>query len=372
MHEKEFPRANGKTVARKRLTQDEVDLLADYRGVKNVASQTGVPIEDIDFYWDKSSPDYSVNVKNRFYRKREGQDITEVDFSKIFAKKIKPVKVKKKKKRAGLFDRLVFSDVHIGMNPNPDGYSLYGGKWDAEELDRRLEIMVNHVVSYQSSNVLYIDDLGDLMDGWDQQTTRKGHILPQNMDNQEAFDTGVRFKIKMIDAFFKHFDKIYCHNVCEDNHSGAFGYNVNSAFKTYIEMKYGNNIEVTNQRKFIDYYKVEDFIFILTHGKDSKDMKFGFKPVLDPKQITKIRNFISEHHLYTEDVIIEFSKGDSHQYLFDNSSSDIFNYYNYPSLAPSSGYIQTNFQKGISGFVSFNYYRDQQKRINEHLFKWNS
>src|SRR5690606_33393130 len=98
------------------------------------------------------------------------------------------------------------------------------------------------------------------------------------------------------------------------------------AFKSYVELKYGDNIEVHNQRKFIDHYKVGRYVFILTHGKDSKEMKFGFKPKLDDKQITKIRNYITDNFLYEKGAVIEFSKGDSHQYLFDSASSDIFNY----------------------------------------------
>jgi hypothetical protein len=265
---------------------------------------------------------------------------------------------------------VVYTDVHLAMNPNPDGYSLYGGKWDEEEVDLRLAKMVNHTLSKQDSNILYLDELGDFMDGWNGQTTRGGHDLPQNMDNQKAFDVGFRFKIRLIDALMKNYDKIVCHNVCNDNHAGAFGYVVNSAFKTYIELKYADNVEVINQRKFIDHYTVGKYTFILTHGKDAKDLKFGFKPHLDDKQSNKIKGYIDEHFLYTKDSIIEFSKGDSHQYLFDNSSSDSFNYYNYPALSPSSSWVQTNFKKGLSGFVQFSYYEDDTRAINECLFKW--
>lgn len=367
---KQSKRVIGKIVARKRLTQDELDLLTEYRGVKEVSISTGAPIEDIDFYWDKSSSDYSVNIKNRFYKPRGDSGISDIDFNLIFKDKLKPVKVEPKKMQVGLFDRLVYSDTHIGMNPNPDGYSLYGGKWDEEELDKRLQLIINEVVRSQKSNILYIDDLGDYMDGWNGQTTRGGHDLPQNMDNQQAFDIGLSFKIRMIDTLFQFYERIYCHNICDDNHAGAFAYNVNSAFKSYIELKYNDNIEVVNQRKFIDHYKVGRYVFILTHGKDSKDLKFGFKPVLNDKQIEKIHNYITDNYLHTKGVVIEFSKGDSHQYLFDNASSDLFNYYNYPALSPSSRWVQTNFKKGKSGFIFFNYYESEPKCIQEHLFDW--
>lgn len=355
---------------RPRITEEEYEIIKEYRGIKTVSKQTNTPIEDIDFYWDKSSKDYSVNIKNRFFKPRTGANIQEeIDFESIF-KSIKPVAVKKQPPKKGLFDRAVYTDVHIGMTPNVDGYSLYGGKWDEEEINERLESLINKILLEQKSNTLYLDELGDFMDGWDGETTRKGHALPQNMDNQKAYDVGLSFKIRLIDALIQHYDKIVCHNICNDNHAGAFGYVVNSAFKTIMKYKYPKNVEVNNIRKFIDHYAVGRYVFILSHGKDSKNLKFGFKPVLDTKQIEKISNYIDENFLYTKGCIIEFSKGDSHQWLFDNSSSDRFNYYNYPAFSPSSEWVQTNYKKGISGFIVFNYYENEDKSINEKLFKW--
>ena len=70
------------------------------------------------------------------------------------------------------------------------------------------------------------------------------------------------------------------------------------------------------------------------------------------------------------EIKIEFSKGDSHQYIFDSSSSDRFDYFNYPAFSPSSSWVQTNFKKGKSGFVFFNY--NETRVINDYLFEWKS
>ena len=43
-------------------------------------------------------------------------------------------------------------------------------------------------------------------------------------------------------------NKIKCINICNDNHAGSFGYIVNSAFKTYIELKYTERIEIINNK----------------------------------------------------------------------------------------------------------------------------
>lgn len=329
-----------------------------------------LPREDVSSYkflpHHYSEPSYNIVFKERV----EEQAEKEIDFESIFKGKIKPVKIENNPPKIALFDRVVYTDTHIAMEPDKTGYSLYGGKWDEEEVNERLEIFVNKILKEQESDVLYLDDLGDFMDGYNGFTTRGGHALPQNMDNETAYDVGLRFKVKKADALMKRYNKIIFRNICEDNHGGSFGYMVNKAFKEIMKCKYPKNVEVINQRKFIDYYKVGNNVFITTHGKDSKDLKYGFKPVLDTKQIEKISDYIDEHHLNTPGAIIEFSKGDSHQYLFDNSSSDKFNYYNYPAFSPSSSWVQTNFKKGISGFVCFNYYKDGSKSINDHIFEW--
>ena len=270
----------------------------------------------------------------------------------------------------GIFDRLVYTDTHIGMNPNPDGYSLYGGKWDEQELNVRLSSMINFVLTNQKSDTLIVDDLGDLMDGWDGKTVRRQHDLPQNMDNQKAFDVALNFKFQIYSAAYKTYNKIVFNNICVDNHSGAFGYIVNSAFEKMIETMGYPGVDVINHRKFINHYKIGDNVFIISHGKDDKNLKFGFKPQLDKSQTEKIDNYIDEHFLLQPNVKIEFSKGDSHQMLFDWSTSDRFNYHNYPAFSPASNWVQTNYKKGKSGFVLFNYYETTLFDIKPYFFNW--
>lgn len=269
-----------------------------------------------------------------------------------------------------IFDRLVYTDTHVGMEPNPDGYSLYGGKWDKKTLMEGQDVLVNRTLSNQKSNTLYIDDLGDLLDGWDKQTARGGHELPQNMSNSEAFDAALEFKVTMIDKLVNSYEKIVCNNICKDNHSADFGYICNKAFKEIVEAKYPGKVEANNMRSFINHYKVGNHVFILTHGKDDKNLKFGFKPFLDAKQEKKIDDYIDENFLFQKDVDIEFSKGDTHLQLFDDSTASRFRYYNYPAFSPSSDWIQTNFKKGMSGFFNFSYRKDGTKVISPYYFKW--
>jgi hypothetical protein len=291
-------------------------------------------------------------------------DLEQIDFTKYFEGKITPVKINAKKvKQKSLFDRAIITDVHVGMKVT-DGYSLYDGLWNQDELFKRRDVFVNEIIKNQKSNVLLLHELGDFMDGYNGMTTRGGHELPQNMDNQKAFDVGLQFKITLIDALINYYDKINIVNICNDNHAGSFGYIVNSAFKSYIELKY-INVKVINQRKFIDHYIVKNRCFILTHGKDDKSLKFGFKPNLDAVQIEKIKNYIDEYKLHNYQI--EFSKGDSHQLLFDLTSSTAFEYQNFGAFSPPSDWVKVNFKNTKSSFTTMNYY-DNQKTINNYIF----
>ena len=351
---------------RPNITPEEFELI---KGIRDAGKEHGLSLKDLDHGWLKNKSS-SVHFRNPLFRGNETES-KEIDFDSIIKKYAKRIKVGgiELSEPPMFFDRLVYTDVHIGMTTNENGYSLYGGKWDEEEISARLSIMVAHVIKNKRSNTLLIDDLGDFLDGWDGETVRKGHKLPQNMDNEKAFDVGLYFKCGLIDGLADHYEKIICHNVCNDNHAGSFGYTVNSAFKNLSIAKW-DNVEVINLRRFIEHYYFGNHCFILTHGKDGKHLKFGFKPILESKQIEKIKNYIDEHRILGKCEFVEFSKGDSHQKIFDESTSDSFNYYNYPAFSPSSEWVQTNFKKGISGFEFFNYYEDGQKIHKPFLFDW--
>jgi hypothetical protein len=93
-------------------------------------------------------------------------------------------------------------------------------------------------------------------------------------------------------------------------------------------------------------------------------MKYAFSAIPSKDNIHKIENYISNQRL-DRDCFIEFSKGDSHIYNADNGSSDLFSYISYPTLAPNSEWITTNFKKGKRGFVFENVeYNSNNKSIH--------
>ena len=261
------------------------------------------------------------------------------------------------------FDRLVYTDVHINMDVNgKHGDPLYDGKWDRDEIMRRLDLMIQHVITFKKSNTLVISCLGDFMDGMNAQTTRKGHELPQNTNDKEAFELGLEFKLKLIDSLIDYFDEIICYNICNDNHSFLFGYFVSSASAKILNERYKDKVKVITVNKFINHFSIGNHTFVELHGKDAGEMKFGFKPKLDAIQADKLDQYCKENKLYNGNFI-EVAKGDSHQALYDDATSRDFAYYNYPAFSPPSNWVKINFGNSRSGFRFYNIKRDENIKI---------
>lgn len=261
------------------------------------------------------------------------------------------------------FDRLVFTDVHIAMDvQGKDGDPLYDGKWDREEILNRLDKMIEHTLRFKKSSVLYIDELGDFMDGLGGQTTRKGHDLPQNMNDKQAFELGLEFKVRLVDALIPYYDEIHCNILTNDNHAGVFGFFVAFATKQVLELRYPEKVFVNVCKRFIEHYSVGNHTFLIVHGKDSGEQKFGLKPRLDAVQMEKIDQYCKEHKLYNGNFI-ELSKGDSHQAIYDDTTSNDFQYYSYPAFSPPSNWVKTNFKNSKSGFRFYNIHREENLKI---------
>ena len=296
-------------------------------------------------------PSYNIVFKPQLAINEQLKDF---NFDEIIQKYIKPIKqeqwiVKKGNKD---FDTLTITDVHVGMDSDIDNNTMYVKEWNKEELMKSADVIIEKTLEEQESSVLYADDLGDLLDGFNAQTTRGGHDLPQNMTNEQCFDAALEFKLKILYGLVNNYETIHFNNICNDNHSGAFGYFVNEAFKKIAEIQFKDKVTVINHRKFINHYYVGRICFIISHGKDDKSLKFGFKPQLDFKGAEKIDQYCKQNDIYKNSDLVIFKKGDSHQALFDMCTSDDFFYFNYPALSPSSNWIKNNFKLGKRGFVN--------------------
>lgn len=323
-------------------------------GIEEFCKKYNQPFENVSSYkflpYHYKEPSYNIVFKESFTN-----DAKDIDFDSIIKKYIKRIDIKPKKINTTYdFDTLTYTDVHIGMDTNKDNNSMYAEDWNKKEVLKTARKIIKKTKEYKKSNILIVDDLGDLLDGLNAKTTRGGHELPQNMTNEEAFDCALEFKHTILDGLVSEYEHITFNNICNDNHAGSFGYFVNKAFKDTAEIKY-KNITVNNHRTFLSHYFVKDIAFVITHGKDDKTLKFGFKPSLDTTQIEKIDQYCKRNNIYANSKRIVFKKGDSHQAVLDMAGSDDFDYYNYPASSPSSQWVQNNFKKGRRGIFIENF-----------------
>lgn len=250
--------------------------------------------------------------------------------------------------------RLIIADTHIGMDVNVNNEEMFGGCWDAKELETRRNVLVSVAKEYHAIygdfDEVHIIELGDFLDGWDGFTARKGHALPQNMNNAEAFATGMHFKTELVRDIVENIpcNKIRCFNVTNDNHSSDFGRILNMAVKQIVEAKFAN-VEYNILARFIEHYEYGKNVFILCHGKDDKHLKFGFKANVDERGKEKIAEYLREYEINPKKQQITFEKGDSHIQVLDNSVP-YFNFHSYMAFSPPSGWVKNNYNNSRSGF----------------------
>lgn len=293
---------------------------------------------------------------NIVFKENVSEQLKEFDFDQIIKKHIAPVELRELPLiEEADFDVCTYADLHIGMDTDADHSSMYAEPWTRPEILSTADTIVEAILKHRKSPVLVMDDLGDLLDGQDGKTVRAQHTLPQNMTNEEAYDCALEFKMRLLDQLAPYYRKIIFNCCVNDNHAGSFGYYLNKAFKEIAEIKY-KDVRVAIHRTFISHYFLNDVCFLISHGKDSSTLKFGFKPFIDSKAIEKIDQYCKRYKIYGAVDRIIFKKGDSHQALFDMCSSDDFDYYNYPAASPSSQWAQNNFKKGRRGFVIEHFY----------------
>lgn len=242
---------------------------------------------------------------------------------------------------------LHLSDLHVGARV--DGI-LYDNTWNEKELYRRLDSLTSRVGKLGPYNNIIINLLGDHLDGYDEMTCSRTHMLPQNMNNTEQVNTFINSIISFIYKLVPLTKNISVYCVKCGNHAGDFEYVANLALMSTIKNVYPS-ITTTLFDKFIGYYYFNDHIFLLSHGKAPRDMK---KPLpLNLQDSTKIKLY---EYLNVNNIIgdnIHFIKGDLH--TENINSCERLDYRNVLSLFGASDYSFLNYSRNQYG-CSYEYF----------------
>jgi len=156
------------------------------------------------------------------------------------------------------------ADMHIGAKC--ESYTLYNNKYDYDEIDRRLMALLARINCYGHLDNLIINILGDSIDGMDNQTARRDHYMPQEMDNMQQLETFINLTFKFISNCVPLANKIKIYCVKCGNHGGIWEYTANLALKNAVE-KVFPEIEFTLFTDFIDWYKFKGHAYVLSHGR---------------------------------------------------------------------------------------------------------
>ena len=360
-----YPIAEPKKHTEKQLTEPKPFVLSAWNDItgrildiNEYCTVHNLPREDVRSYkliTHTAIPYYNIQFRENLTDEGKLQAVfTDEYFREIAIEYSNPIEIiSLNVGNAEYADRLIITDVHIGMDNTGDSNTvpLYAEiKYDKDEILRRLVKVITHVVINQKGTHLFIDNLGDLLDGERCQTTRGGHALPQLMSDKESYDTAVKFQVTLAETLLNYYDTITFNNIINDNHSFLFAYFVHSATKQILENKFPNRITYNNHERFISHYSIGNHTFVITHGKDSKEMKHGMKLHLDAPLIDKLDQYCKHYGLYNGNNI-EVSKGDLHCMAFDYTTSMDFEYMNYPAFSPPSNWVQTNFKNSKSGIV---------------------
>jgi len=271
----------------------------------------------------------------------------------------------------GLF--IYGSDKHIGALTKED--SNFTNKYDRDEMRKRIVIFTlshifKNVALHGKFESLFIMDLGDALDGFNQKTTgglrgTSSHTLPQQLNNREQHDFYVELHKELFDSIMANSlaKDVYFISTSNSNHGGDFEYGAMRNLETYL------NIKHPGIKTYVSYKPFNHFIYgnhcvIFGHGKDDEDMKNGLPLVLNDKVSNLISDYIRVNKL--EDYNVSFISGDLHQSAETYAKN--FRYKKVLSQYGSSKWMHTNFGSGAPGLSSEVYEKNSAEILKGDIF----
>ena len=270
------------------------------------------------------------------------------DFHFVEDIEIKPIRISPKN-RTNKSLMLHLSDIHVGACL--ESGNLYENTWNEEELERRLDKIIDLISeNFGIVDHIVINMLGDYLDGMDNMTARRDHVMPQNMDNREQFNVFIRQMISFIGQLAYYTSKITIYAVPEGNHDGISGYMAIKALEYATKAKFPD-INFTVFDRFFGTYKFNGETYLIMHGKDARFMKKPLPLNLNSDSNVIIRDWLDREGLTESNIHI--IKGDLHSNNLNACRK--FDYRNVLSLFGDSDYSQYNYPSNGYG-VSYDFF----------------
>lgn len=333
-----------------------------------------IPINHEDFEIERLTTNphggawLKMKRKEKFLNQEHQQDLLE-----LLKKEITPIEYTEPEKtnKKALF--IYGSDKHIGALTKED--SIYTNRYDKKEMRRRilvstLKTIYQNVKLHGVFDSLFIMDLGDALDGFNQKTTgglrgTSSHTLPQQLNNREQHDFYVELHKELFDCIMAscYAKDIYFVATSNSNHGGDFEYGAMRNFETYLNVKYPSVKTVVSYKPFNHFFYGKHCI-IFGHGKDDEDMKNGLPLVLNDKVSNFLADYIRVNKL--DNYNVTFVSGDLHQSAETYSKN--FRYKKVLSQYGSSKWMHTNFGSGSPGLSSEVYEKNSSEILKSDSF----
>ncbi len=229
------------------------------------------------------------------------------------------------------------SDLHIGAYNAKYSSFVQLPSYDVKEIKSRLTKIVATFAD-QTYHSVYVVNLGDSIDGFNKETTRGGHQLPEILDNKEISEAFIEcmmgfFSSLTANVISNDFNYL---SIGESNHGGDFEW-LNQKLLAASITKYGVKSYISNYP--IDSFSIGKHHFLYAHGKDNNSQTRQFPLTLNPATELFFANYIAEKGICSPYIYVV--KGDLHNYAYTTGKQ--FDYISVGSMYGSSNYIVANF-----------------------------
>lgn len=318
---------------------------------KDLAERNNTNPKNIKYSWAKDETD-SALIYNPLFKEFEKNLCEKFDEICSKYKDWKTIEIKTKKETSRKMCKVVVSDSHVWLNPNPNNNGLFQYEYNGDIYREKFLWILPNIVKESSIHGKF-DELV-LLDLWDREdwfwgyTTRGGHELEQNMTDGEVFETIVDAKMDLIFNLLKKdiANKIILRDVVNSNHSSSFAYIASIAIKKLVQAVFWDKIEVDILWAYMEHREYGEHTFIYTHGKDSKYQFKGLPLHLNDKATNFINEYIDHYEIQSNHIHV--LKWDLHQIGYNKTRK--FDYRNFPSFAPWSNWQQHNFWDSYSWY----------------------
>ena len=284
-------------------------------------------------------------AKENLEYKTQLQNISEI---KLDLGNWKPIPIKPCEITSKTILSLYLADMHIGSKCESN--TLYPNPYTKEEIERRLNALFNKIKEYGFYNKIIINLMGDSLDGMDNQTARRDHFMPQEMDNMEQLETFLELTTKFILNCKTIANNVDVYSVKCGNHGGFWEYTANLALQNAIKV-IAPEVKFTLFKDYFGAYTINNEVIIIHHGKDEKFMKRGMPLNVDERTKVMLYEWLDSNNIKGDNI--HFVKGDLHSNSLNSCKK--FDYRNVLSLYGASDYSNFNFSRNSYG-VSYDLY----------------